>query len=167
MTTIVFRAGMMCSDSRAYSGSKEPMGAKNKIHQLPNGDLVGISSTCVGLPEALRDWLKAGADIDNTPEHHQDAGFSILHVEAKTGAIYRYENGYYASGPLFADYYAIGSGAEFAMGAMAAGCDAIAAVTVAIMLDVWSGGSIQMLKLPVADGIEDAVIVEAVETVDS
>jgi 20S proteasome alpha/beta subunit len=48
---------------------------------------------------------------------------------------------------VYGPYFAEGSGAKYAMGAMAAGATAAEAVAIAIRYDAYSGGEIQTLTL--------------------
>lgn len=62
MTTIVYDAKIrrMASDSRAFSGSSHPIGAKRKIHRIEagkyKGSLLGVSSTVPGMNEFVTQW---------------------------------------------------------------------------------------------------------------
>lgn len=51
------------------------------------------------------------------------------------------------TGPLTAPYFAVGSGDEYALGAMCMGASAIEAVGAAIRFDPHSGGSITVLRI--------------------
>lgn len=144
MSVVVYRDGVMASDSRAYSGHVAPIGAKKKIHRLADGSLVGITSNHVGLPDRLLQWLKAGArDDDLMPA---DPQFSMLHVKPD-GQVFYYWDSYMPTGPLEAEFFAIGSGEKYALGAMTAGCDAVNAAHVAIEHDIWCGGPVRALRL--------------------
>lgn len=139
MTTIAYRNGTMACDSRGYTGGKSPIGSKCKIERLEDGTLLGASSTVPGGGEQIRKWYKDGCpkDVDyNLPDK-----FTMLAVKASGEAFYADDN-LMLSGPLTADYFAIGSGLDFALGAMAAGQSAIMAVNIACELDVWSEGPV-------------------------
>lgn len=135
MTTIAYRAGVMAADSRAYGGSKLPIGEKCKIKRLDNGTLIGVTSTIVGASSAVMAWYEAGCPAK--PEVDLPESFSLLVVEHERKAFYA-ENKPLLSGPLHADFFAIGSGEEYALGALAFGANAVQAVAMACKLDVWS-----------------------------
>lgn len=135
MTTIVYRNGVMACDSRAYSGGSMPIGSKSKIERLDDGTLLGVSSTIPGGAEAIRQWYKDGMPKDcnyNLPDR-----FSLL-VAKLNGSIFMANDNLMISGPLMGEYFAIGSGSEYALGAMAAGLGPEQAVKIACELDVWS-----------------------------
>lgn len=137
MTTIVYRNGIMAADGRAYGGDKVPIGTKCKITRLEDGTLVAVSSTIVGAMGLIVDWYKNGAKEkgdDILPDK-----FTMLAVKPN-GEGFMANNIAALTGPLRADYWAIGSGEEYALGALAysEGCNAIAAVKAACELDVWS-----------------------------
>lgn len=146
MTTIVFRAGILAADSRGYSGTKTPIGDKRKIFATPDGELAGVSSALPGVSEAFRSWLLAGASPDSWPAALTDKDFVALVVDPASQARL-YNSSPLPSGPLQAPYFAIGSGEQYALGALLMGASAEEAVAAAIEMDVWSGGPITTLKL--------------------
>jgi hypothetical protein len=146
MSTIVYRAGVMASDSRAYGGGRAPVGTKAKIHRLPDGSLIGVSTTVPGQGEALALWVANGADPAKPPPGITDVKATILLVRPN-GEVFYADDSLYFSGPLAGPYWAIGSGGEFALGAMEMGADPERAVEVAIKLDPWSDGAVDVLHL--------------------
>lgn len=54
MTTIVYRAGTMAADSRAWGFDKAFIGEKTKVFRLDDGRLLGVSTAVIGLPLAVR-----------------------------------------------------------------------------------------------------------------
>lgn len=145
MTTIVYRDGILAGDRRAYSGDKKPIGTKTKIHRLEDGTLWGVSSSNVGADALLKRWIEGGcapADCnDLKPE-----SFELI-VVRPDGEIFYANGNLDLSGPLTADYVAIGSGDHYALGALATGVSAQEAVRIASDLDIWSGGGIDTLSL--------------------
>jgi len=145
MTTVVFRNGVMAADRRAYSGDKVPVGSKTKIKRLKDGSLLGISSTVVGASATLEAWVEAGcpqpSNSDMQPEH-----FELLLVRPN-GEVFYTSGNLSLSGPLEADFFAIGTGSCYALGAMEMGAGPEHAVEIASRLDVWSGNGIDCLCL--------------------
>lgn len=143
MTTIVYRDGILASDRRAYAGDKKPIGTKTKIHRLEDGTLWGVSSGNVGADALLGRWLKGGCEVvessDLKPEN-----FELIVIRPNGGIFYANGN-LDLTGPLTAEYLAIGSGDHFAMGALAMGASAEVAVQIASNLDIWSGGGVDTL----------------------
>lgn len=152
MTTIVYRDGVMAADSRAFAGDRNPIGYKTKIRAMLVEDvayLVGVSSPAPGYGEAVLNWFEAGMDIHDTPPMPEQ-GFTLLAVDA-AGQGYYAANSFYLSGPLENDWWAIGSGDEFAIGALTSGSDAADAVRVASLYDQWTGGPIHTLTFVTED----------------
>lgn len=135
MTTIAYRAGVMAADSRGYSGNRTPVGSKAKIERLEDGTLIGASCTIAGGAEAIRKWYCDG--MPKEPAYALPEAFTLLIVKPNGEALYG-NDAHMLAGPLTADFYAIGSGCDYALGAMEMGADAKTAVEVACKLDVWS-----------------------------
>jgi hypothetical protein len=144
MSTIAFRGGIMAADSRAYGGRGEPSpGRKVKIFRLDDGSLIGLSTSTPGTSERFVAWLKDGAKPDIL---NDKIDLRALMVRPD-GGIYVIDNTPYFSGPMECDYYAVGSGTGYAMGAMAMGATAEQAVAVACDLDPHSGAPIMAERL--------------------
>ncbi|WP_426269167.1 hypothetical protein ACN9MB_13150 [Dyella kyungheensis] len=145
MSTIAYRSGVMASDSRAYGGSwRASPGTKAKIHRLDDGSLVGITSAIVGMPEKYIAWLRAGG----RPEawHGSDPDCRVLMVKPD-GTLWVGMDSLHFSGPIDSEFYAIGSGDDFALGAMAMSADAARAIEIACQFDPHSGGPVQVQTL--------------------
>jgi len=144
LTTIAYRNGVLAADRRAYGGDKVPFGLKTKIHELADGTLFGSSSCSVGADRLIRRWLEDGCPApksgDLTPET-----FEAI-VIRPNGDVYFACNNLELSGPVEAEYVAIGSGNQYALGAMAMGAGPERAVEIASELDVWSGGGVTVLR---------------------
>jgi len=133
MTTIICDGKTMYADSRAYSGDKTPLGVKKKVHRTPLGIFAG-SSVHPGVPEQIM-------------QHTLDKGF-LAKVETPFDgdALFLTYNGhlyFYGAGPGWVllepgQVHCIGSGAQYAYGALAAGASPSRALELAIGLDVWS-----------------------------
>lgn len=146
MTTIVYRDGVMAADSRAYSGDRKPIGSKQKIHRLPDGSLIGVSSSKVGEAERFRRMVsEKGVDADFETEVPVQAI-----VVMPNGGIFYFNDERSFSGPISAEFICIGSGEVAAHAALLSGCSPVKAVEVAMQLDVWTGGDVRTLELEVA-----------------
>lgn len=150
MTTIAYRDGILAADSKAYGGKfcASP-GEKSKLHRIAKGRLkgwlVGISSNSVGADTLLLDWIARGAPLPTSGDMRPDE-FVILAL-APDGSLYLANDNLGFSGPITSAYYAIGSGADFALGAMAMGASAAQAVATAALFDPHTGGAVHTLKL--------------------
>lgn len=143
MTTIAYRDGILVSDTRAYSGDKHPIGHKAKIHELEDGSLFGCSTTVVGLPERLLRWVKEGRDPDEFP-YSGDNGFTVFLVDPEGQVFYAAGQPFF-TGPLTASFWAIGSGEQYAHGALMAGASAEEAIRIACACDPWSAPPLQII----------------------
>ena len=145
MTTVAYRDGVMAADSRAYSGDKTPIGSKQKIHRMPDGTLLGVSTTSIGGDALVRRWVESGCPVP-TNDTLKPESFTALMVKP-SGDVFYANNNLEWTGPLEVEFIAIGSGEHFALGAMAMGASAERAVEAAIGLDVWSAFPVNVLKL--------------------
>lgn len=145
MTTIAYRDGLMASDTRAYSGDKHPIGFKSKISRLGDGTLIGISSSTVGAPTEFLSWL-----LDQPiGERYESVSEDPLPVQALVvcpdGRAYYWDDGKAFTGPLRADFFAIGSGEQTALAALLLGRSAEEAVELAKQVDPWTGGKVEVM----------------------
>ncbi|NUS39404.1 MAG: hypothetical protein HOQ02_10330 [Lysobacter sp.] len=143
MSCAAYKDGVLAADTRAYGGSWQASpGQKAKIHLLEDGTRVAITSATVGAPDRFLAWLKAGA----VPEEFGagDPACSVLLVKPD-GSVFLARDSLYFSGPLDCKQYAIGSGCDYALGAMAMGASAEDAVRIACQLDPHSGEPVQVL----------------------
>lgn len=154
MSVIVYDAKrrLMVADSRAYSGSPHPMGTKMKIHRITDGPfkgaLLGITSCVPGMGEEFKQWVTEG--MSKEAFGPSDPQFEALLVQTDGSVIY-FNDAYYPSGPLESDYFTIGSGGKYALGAIRAGAHPLNAVGVAIACDPFCGLPVVSLSLEPAD----------------
>lgn len=107
--------------------------------------------------DMLADLSKLG-EILTPPEVEGDMECLIVH---KSGQVFLQE-GYNAPYPVDGPFFAVGSGAEIAIGAMAMGASAEQAVKIAAMYDTQTGGKVTVLSLEDCDkpkGIKKSNIV--------
>lgn len=142
MTTIAYRDGVLAADTRAYSGDARPLGQKSKIERLEDGTLIGVSSSIAGGGETVRRWY-----ADQRPSDIElPSNFTMIAI-SREGEVFFAKDTPHVSGPLTAPYFAIGSGADFALGALETGVSAKGAVLLACRLDVWSDEPVEILTL--------------------
>lgn len=137
----------MVADSRAYSGEKTPIGSKRKAHKLADGTLIGITTSNPGYAEALVAWYDGDQELPAppSPEH----GFYMLLIKPD-GRVFHGNDSHDLSGPLTAPYFAIGTGAQYAIGAFEMGADAHRACEIGTSIDIYSGFPLTVEKLDVA-----------------
>lgn len=102
------------------------------------GDHLFGAAGSTAATKKMRDWF-LGPDDVKQPE--ADCHMIIVPPEGPV-ILLNHEGQNRITGPFFA----IGSGADVAMGAMAAGASADEAVAIAIQLDTFSGGEITILR---------------------
>lgn len=141
MTTIAYRSGIISADSQ-ISYSTFHNGTREKI-AVKGAYLVALAGQ-TWLRNMLEKWAEEGCPEDNVPDVliDNDDKFEAIFID-KDGNCFHHESGFLV--PVIADYCAIGSGAMFAMGAMAHGATAEEAVAAAALHDKSTGGNIQSL----------------------
>jgi hypothetical protein len=138
MTTIATDGKTIAADSRVTGTF---IGRHDKLFEI-NGSVFGVSGNVTRVMRVV-DWLAAGCPDNSRPEVDDDFAILQLHPE----------------GVLFWDsalrpvaygipHAAIGTGGEFAMGAMMAGKSPEKAVEIACGLDECSGPPIVSMRLP-------------------
>ncbi len=137
MTTIAYDGEMIAADSQA---SGDHIRMVKKIYHW-EGSFFG----CCGYHQqalAFKEWISSGKD---KPTRGDMDEFHSLFINTK-GKCLRYDSMLipYEADPPFA----IGSGCDFAMGAMLAGKTAEEAVEIAKKLDPYTGGDVQVVILP-------------------
>lgn len=144
MTTIAYRDGVLAADMLiAYSSFTN--GRRNKIRKMPN-HVVAMAGE-VWLREPLEEWVVDGCQKTEVPDillDNDDKFSALILPRDNSQRVYQFDKGFLV--PVFADYIAIGSGAMFAIGAMAHGASAMEAVTAACKHDKASGLPISSYK---------------------
>lgn len=127
MTTIATDGKTIAADTLAVGRWKDSKRVQ-KVHSI-NGCLVGGAGELVEILR-FKDWFEAGCPEDNKPDLEDSFSALVLYPDGTAKACYHKLYFYDVGLP-----YAIGSGAEYAMGAMVAGATPEEAVIVASMLD--------------------------------
>jgi hypothetical protein len=145
VTTIAYKDGVLASDSGVFYGDYL-VGETEKIWRV--GDILVGAVGSAGFARKFLDWVRSGrggSGFDIGPDNIPDGGsaFIILY-----DAVREWDSGCKGGPPLkiAAPFYAWGSGAAVALGAMAAGASAEEAVKIAIQYDVSSAGAVQVLR---------------------
>lgn len=125
MTVVAWDGKTLAVDRQATSGHM--ISKHTKIFKCRN-DYVAAFWGPIGEYGVLIDWLESGAIPKDWPKLSEDVG--VLIVSGKDGSALEYEGTGYPI-PIEVPFYAWGQGRELAMGAMAAGADAIQAVRIA------------------------------------
>lgn len=139
MTVIAFRSGVLAADTLALNGAKT---RQSKLRRLKDGRLVGFAGVFVDAIEYVK-YLDG--ERDDMPEWMDNGGCSAL-IVTREGVVEHYEDG---KGPIIIqeEFAAIGSGAQFAYGAMHMGATAEQAVEAAIKWASGCGGEVEMMRV--------------------
>lgn len=141
MTTIAYKDGVLAADTAMCQGGSM-MGSIVKIARRDDGDMAGAAGNA-NFNALFIKWFLTGEAGDSPKatesERHMDRGV----IFRKAGGIDVFEvNGAFR---CEADYFAFGSGMDYALGAMFAGAGAGTAVHAAIKHDPHSGGNVTVL----------------------
>lgn len=140
MTVIAWDGNTLAADRMCNSNGLAT--EMEKLKTLSDGRLVAVWGTAVYF-HSLIEWLEAGALPLNFPRM-PDEGWAGL-VEVKPDRVNYYENNPHPL-TVTGEFMAWGYGREFAIGAMAAGADAVAAVNIASRHCVYCGNGINWAK---------------------
>lgn len=140
MTTIAWDGRSLASDKRANVGGTRL--TVTKIRRGLKGNLVGVSGTFAMSNDLFR-WLCTGGARPVGQGDHSD-WCPVMEITAK-GEVLRHER--WGSFRVEDPFYAIGSGADFALAAMSLGADAAQAVEIAARFDTSTGDGVDILPL--------------------
>lgn len=146
MTTIAYRAGVLAADTAMNCGGVR-VSRSRKVGQSRHGLAAACGASAFG--QAFLAWVAGGGALDpRSPDRPKPGDNDEGVLIRPDGSIVVYED----AGALDIDapYYAAGSGYAIALGAMHAGASAEEAVRAAIAHDVYSGGEVESVRLPVA-----------------
>lgn len=145
MTTIAWRDGILAADTATFiheGNTRVPEGAARKITRLRDGSLIAGSGVRREI-NVFAHWYDSGCDPDKKPEFDNVTVLHVSHGGCVTIHDGKYDEREIGSCP----FYAMGSGAAAALGAMHAGATAAEAVAIAMLIDPWTGGEIQVERL--------------------
>jgi hypothetical protein len=140
VTTVCYRAPFLAADLKA-SGFI----TLRKIFPLGRGGFVAGAGYYDQIVE-IATWLSNGSKPEERPVLPDGDDNSTMLVIDEEGVCYFLTWPYLRPVKIDAPFIAIGSGSEFAMGAMAAGANAGRAVEIASMYDPHSGGGVQLVR---------------------
>ncbi len=145
MTTIAYRDGVLAADTRATSGDVIVGSSALKIAK--RGRVMAAASGTSAYARRFMDWFRSGMKGDPPPSidpnDHDTFCWGLLVTGDDRRVLLQQPGWIVERGP----YFAMGSGRDFALGAMAHGASAEEAVRAAIAHDVYSGGDITVLRV--------------------
>lgn len=139
ITTIAYRAGVIAADTQMIQGTSI-IGHVTKIVRRDDGALCGGAGDLAWV-QAFHRWFLDGCDGD-PPRFDDDCSKGLIIRRRKPIEIFE-SCGAFEFRPAFV---AIGSGKEFALGAMQVGASAKQAVKAAMAFDPGSGGTVMALS---------------------
>lgn len=142
MTTIAYRDGVLAADTRGTSGDT----IINRVIKIAKVGKV-LAGTCgtSSLAREFRAWLGAGAKGEPPANPHPaNAEWSYWALVVTPDRVWQFQESGVVE--VLTPYTAMGSGRDFALGAMAHGATAEQAVRAAIAHDSASGGEITVLR---------------------
>jgi hypothetical protein len=142
MTTIAFKDGILCSDRQATAGAARKL--CEKLWVVRGHDIaVAVTGSLSGGIRFL-EWWKDGKNKNGDWSLDDDTEVVVLHLD--TGKIEAYDSNMVPM-PVLSKFDAWGSGADFAIGAMEAGVDAVRAVEIAAKHDTGTGSGMAVINL--------------------
>ena len=141
MTTVAW-------DGHTLAADRQMGGWMNvsKIFKLKDGrHIAGCGPTFDAICEIVR-WMGAGSDPSKKPDIPTDDAPDLLIVDAK-GAVTWVTWPYTTGMKISEQFIAIGSGREYALGAMATGANARRAIEVACRFDKQAGQGIDAVRV--------------------
>lgn len=148
MTTVAFKDGILAADRQVSQGNRV-FAEIDKVFQVSDTLFVGVCGTVSSIHQFLR-WMEKHENFKqhmlDKPDTASDANFDALIVDSSDKSIWCIDQTYEPY-PIYGDIFAIGSGADIAIGAMAAGASAKKAIQIASKYDITTGIAIQMHKV--------------------
>ena len=140
MTTLVYRDGVLASDSMCQANGYRQPGVLTKLWRVKGRLVAGVGkSTYI---ERFHRWVEAGMR-GQAPEMGDDAIGIVIDTDGRA----REFGDCGEVSTHIAPFYAWGSGMGPALGALYMGATAERAVEVAILVDPGTGGATQSLRL--------------------
>lgn len=153
MTTLAFMNGLLAADRQVTAGDQTIAGRMTKIRKIETsrGCVLACGSGQANMVRGFLDWVVKGMPENDLPVMHIKL-FDDEPMHACGFVFYRPDRVVCLS-PLGFDemeveYWADGSGADFAMAAMEAGANPIEAVRIAARRDLYTGEGVDWVALP-------------------
>lgn len=147
MTTICYRDGVLAADTRGTDDDYHPgIYRCNKLFRV-NGDVVATAGDDTeGM--IFVDWYgsKKLGKRPKPPSRLVDGEADFLCLVLTKDGVFWYDK-WCRANPVQDEFYAVGSGAPYAMGAMAHGAGALEAVETAKRWDPYTGGEVETMTL--------------------
>ncbi len=160
MTTIAFRDGIMAADGMStINNTTRAPGTSKKLWRLSDGSLAGGAGNAFPIAASL-DAARGQNDI-----HLPETAYNTTILSVSPGGVVKIHTQGSAIEFNNAPFFAIGSGAEAAIGAMHGGATAEQAIEAAIRSDMFSGPPVQTLTFKLERGTSKTDEPEARESI--
>ena len=146
ITTIAYRLGILAFDSKAVENDTTHKGLCDKGRQTKALIMAGCGNASD--IECVMNWLEAGGGEDKKKDFNlyaREVKCEVIAIDKK-GIVTFYEESC-CGFTLEAPFFAIGSGYDLAMGAMAAGASAKEAIQIACKYNINTGGPVRTLNI--------------------
>lgn len=148
MSTIAYDGKMLAFDTLMVDGSRRDLEPVMKMVLVKEGAYCyagGVGE--YGIVHLFQRWIRDGGDFPElcSKEGRKNCYFVAIH---SNGELHEFESTEY---PILKtrNHFAVGSGGGFALGAMLHGATALEAVNIAVSVDVFTGGKVIHVKVPV------------------
>lgn len=143
MTTIAWDGRSLAADRRVLAGTNY-MGEAIKITRSPDGRWAGAAGGSAECNQILA-WVHNGMKPDELPPSQATDDFCnvlVVYPDGKAELFSKHGYSVAVKAP-----FAVGSGSEYARGAMAAGVDARGAVEIAMRFDMATGDGVDCVEV--------------------
>jgi ATP-dependent HslUV protease subunit HslV len=150
MTTIATDGHQIVADTLQVWGTERSLRPASKM-VVRNNAIYALAGT-YGILNELIEWVESGARYKDVPFPTLDGKWTLLVL--KRGSIWQVSSdlpGLLQEGGF---PFSVGSGGEFALGAMHAGATPLEAVRIASKLDVYTGGPLDVLWIEQVTGFK-------------
>lgn len=141
MTTIAAKGGMVAADSQITGNGGSRKGRVRKLVRLSDGSIFGGAGNYISVRRLLV-WAESGFEGKRPPKT-QEAECLLIRPDGTVLSLDGQGEPYEVEGA----FHAIGSGGDYALGAMAMGADPLRAVQVAAEFDPMTSGPFQSERL--------------------
>lgn len=139
MTTVAWRAGVIAADRKVDSWMNV-----GKLFRLKDGSILSGCGNYDDIVEVAH-WLRHGAKDDAKPDLARNE--SDFLIAKPNGSCVWLTDPFLRQVVVLDEYIAIGSGAQFALGAMAAGASSKRAVEIACRFDPLTGKGVNVIRV--------------------
>lgn len=145
MTTIAYSAGVMAADTQVTAGNRKFR--THKVRRMADGGLIGGAGHLTNILRVQR-WAEEGfsGELPELKDGEDDEGEFECLVVMGDGSAYLLDSELELM-PIHDEFIALGSGGNYAMGAMACGMSPLEAVRIAARFDAATSEPVESWKV--------------------